>query len=167
MKIASLCFIIDFNNKKVLLAMKKTGFGKGKWNGVGGKFEVEKGDKSIEDTAIRETIEEVRIIPKSLRKIGILDFYFEYKPEFNHKVYVYLIENWEGDPKETQEMKPKWFNFSQIPYDKMWPDDRYWFPYIIKNLFIKGNFIFGKKEDIIQSKLEVPDLNILKGGVVF
>lgn len=35
MIIGTLCFIIK--NGKVLLARKKRGFGKGKWNGTGGK----------------------------------------------------------------------------------------------------------------------------------
>ena len=41
------------NGEKILLAMKKKGFGEGKYNGVGGK--QEKGE-DIEQTAIRENI---------------------------------------------------------------------------------------------------------------
>ena len=41
MKQVSLIFLVKNNNgkKEILLAMKKRGFGKGKWNGVGGKFD--------------------------------------------------------------------------------------------------------------------------------
>ena len=49
MKQATLCPLIK--DDQILLAMKKRGFGVGKWNGVGGK--VEKGEEII-DAAIRE-----------------------------------------------------------------------------------------------------------------
>ena len=48
----TLCFLI--NNSQVLLAMKKRGFGVGKWNGTGGKVI---GDESVEQAAKRETKE--------------------------------------------------------------------------------------------------------------
>lgn len=41
---------------EVLLAMKKRGFGVGKWNGVGGKQDP---GEDIVDTAIRESQEEI------------------------------------------------------------------------------------------------------------
>jgi hypothetical protein len=34
---ATLCLIIDKDKKRILLAMKKRGFGVGKYNGFGGK----------------------------------------------------------------------------------------------------------------------------------
>ncbi|MEK7504190.1 MAG: hypothetical protein AAB550_01680 [Patescibacteria group bacterium] len=39
MKQATLCFLVKDN--QILLAMKKRGFGVGKWNGVGGKVNEE------------------------------------------------------------------------------------------------------------------------------
>ncbi|OIP76236.1 MAG: hypothetical protein AUK09_02515 [Parcubacteria group bacterium CG2_30_36_38] len=39
MKQATLCLLIKRDSKEILLAMKKRGFGVGKWNGVGGKFD--------------------------------------------------------------------------------------------------------------------------------
>ena len=49
MQQATLCILL--NNDKILLAMKKRGFGAGKWNAVGGKIDPNKGDKDISDTA--------------------------------------------------------------------------------------------------------------------
>lgn len=40
MRLATLCYLLK--DDQVLLAMKKRGFGEGKWNGPGGK--VEKGE---------------------------------------------------------------------------------------------------------------------------
>lgn len=63
------CFIVD--SGKVLLGLKKRGFGKGKWNGFGGKPQ---GNETIEQAARREVWEEVKIKLGGLEKVGILEF---------------------------------------------------------------------------------------------
>ncbi len=45
---------------QILLAMKKRGFGAGKFNGVGGKLEE---NETLEDAMLRETKEEIDVIP--------------------------------------------------------------------------------------------------------
>lgn len=41
-------------------------------------------------------------------------------------------------------MKPKLFQFDQIPFDTMWPDDVHWFPYLLENKKFKGEFHFDQ-----------------------
>ena len=72
MKVQTLLFLIDKENSTVLLAMKKRGFGVGKWNGVGGK--VERGE-AIGDAVLREAKEEMGISGINIREI--LKFYKE------------------------------------------------------------------------------------------
>jgi len=69
--------VLVYDDKKILLGMKKRGFGLGKWNGFGGK--VEKGE-DVFGAAERELFEEscLKIKNKnSLVKRGIIDFCFE------------------------------------------------------------------------------------------
>lgn len=69
MKRTTLCYPIM--NGKVLLAMKKRGFGTGKWNGPGGKrCEGE----SAEDASRRETREEVNISVGAIEHRGVIFF---------------------------------------------------------------------------------------------
>ena len=70
----TLCFLIRKN--EICLAMKRHGFGKGKWNGVGGK--VDEGE-TIEKAAIRELYEEVGVSVegRDLRSAGSATFYFD------------------------------------------------------------------------------------------
>lgn len=56
MTVTNLCFLIK--DEKVLLAMKKRGFGVGKWNGVGGKV---KPGESVKMAVVREVFEEIRV----------------------------------------------------------------------------------------------------------
>lgn len=58
LRIATLLFLVK--DDEILLAMKKRGFGKDRYNGVGGK--VDDGE-SIEAAAARETIEEIGVTP--------------------------------------------------------------------------------------------------------
>jgi len=96
MKEATICLLIkeDHKYKELLLAMKKRGFGVGKWNGVGGKFDYEKGDQNIEQTAIRETEEEIGVQVKKLEKVAILNFIFPYNKDWNQTVHVFLVYDW-------------------------------------------------------------------------
>jgi 8-oxo-dGTP pyrophosphatase MutT (NUDIX family) len=52
---------------ELLLAMKKRGFGQGKWNGAGGK--AEPGETPLQ-AAIRETEEEIGVTPIEPRKVA-------------------------------------------------------------------------------------------------
>jgi hypothetical protein len=46
-------------------------------------------------------------------------------------VHLFLVESWEGEIVESDEIKPFWFEIDKIPYDKMWADDIYWLPRIL------------------------------------
>lgn len=150
-KILTLCIIHQGN--RVLLGMKKRGFGVGRWNGFGGKVLP---DEAIEDAARREAMEEAGIIVGDLEKIGILEFEFVGNPELL-EVHVFKATDFTGDATETEEMKPQWFAIHEIPYKNMWPDDMYWMPLFLEGKKFKGKFLFGKNDVIIEQRLEECD----------
>lgn len=146
---ASVCFLIK--DDRILLAMKKRGFGIGKWNGSGGKRKPE--DKSVEHTAIREMVEEVGVTPKDIYMVGAINFYFISKPDWNQRVIAYLSKSWDGDPKESEEMSPKWFRIDEIPYNQMWEDDRYWLPLVLDGEIIEADFLFDENQRMIEKDI--------------
>ena len=159
MKETNLCLLIRENNgvKEMLLAMKKRGFGMGKWNGVGGKINVEKGDKNVVDAAIRETAEEIGVKIKDLERMAVLSFRFPYVPkekEWDQDVHVFLIKNWEGEPVESEEMLPQWFKLKDIPFNEMWDDDKIWLPEILEGKKLKADFVFKEGEIIAEHNVE-------------
>ncbi len=155
---ATLLFLIKKDGDiiiEICLAMKKRGFGEGRWNGAGGK--VEEGKETIERAVIRETEEEIGVLVKEIKKVAELSFYFPHNSSFNQKVFVYFSTNWLGEPKETEEMSPKWFNVQDIPYEKMWPDDPFWLPKVLEGKLLRAYFKFGEN-DIVKEK----EVNIVK-----
>jgi 8-oxo-dGTP diphosphatase/2-hydroxy-dATP diphosphatase len=146
-KILTLCII--HQHPKVLLGMKKRGFGAGRWNGFGGKLSA---GESIEDAARRELKEEANIEAKKLEKVGIIDFEFKGNPEIL-QVHIFKLNDFLGEPIETEEMKPQWFYIDEIPFKEMWPDDIYWMPLFFRGKKFKGRFLFGESDIVLEKEL--------------
>ncbi len=160
MKQATLCILIRQNKEEdeVLLAMKKRGFGVGKWNGVGGKIDSAKGDRNVVDAAIRESEEEIGVKISGLEKVALLKFRFPYIPKeenWDQDVHVFLAKLWQGEPAESEEMLPKWFKTREIPFSKMWDDDKIWLPQVLAGKKLKADFIFKQGEIIDKHKVEI------------
>jgi len=132
---ATLVFVI--RDGKILLIDKKTGFGKGKVNGPGGK--LEKGE-SPEDCAIRECYEELGIRIAELRYCG--QHRFQFVDGYSLLVWVYSAEEFTGVPTETVEARPLWVALDAIPYERMWEDDHLWLPMLIRGERFKGRWLF-------------------------
>lgn len=106
----------------ILLGMKKRGFGTGKWNGFGGKVEE---NESFEQAAVRELYEESSVTcnQEDLLSMGYIVFKLEDSRRYM-KVHVYQVWKFDGEPSESDEMRPRWFTEDAIPYDRMWLDDQ-------------------------------------------
>ena len=140
---------IIHQHPRILLGMKKCGFGAGRWNGFGGK--VSPGE-TIEDAAKRELQEEAGIEVKNLDKIGIIDFEFKGNPEIL-QVHIFKSDSFSGEPNESEEMKPQWFHIDEIPFKEMWPDDIHWFPLFLRNQKFQGKFLFDDSDNILNMNL--------------
>ena len=151
MRNATLLFLIKRDGNvitDVCLAMKKRGFGVGRYNGAGGKVEA---GETIEEAVIRETQEEIGVTVSGIKKCAELEFTFSQKADWNQMVHVYFAEDWIGEPVESEEMNPKWFAVADIPYDTMWPDDIFWLPEALAGKFVNGAFTFGEG-DVIEKQ---------------
>ena len=152
-KLLTLCLIQ--RGQKLLLGMKKRGFGKGRWNGFGGKVNS---NESIDLAAKRELKEETGIIAQDMEKFGILDFKFPNNPEI-WQMHIFKVQKFKGEPQESEEMRPQWFHVKDIPFEQMWPDDKYWIPLFLRERKFQGAFLFDESDNILEKKLfEVKEL---------
>jgi 8-oxo-dGTP diphosphatase len=132
---ANLCFIVKAG--RVLLIRKKRGLGAGKINGPGGK--VEPGETALE-SAIRETQEEIGVTPLEIEERGIL--HFQFLDGYSLHCCVFVARDFHGEPIETVEATPLWFDLDAIPFDEMWADDRHWLPETLRGRSFDAWFVF-------------------------
>src|ERR1700722_1219827 len=139
MKTTTLSFFVK--EGKVLLAIKKRGFGMGKWNGVGGKVNE---SEDIKAAAVREIMEEVdiEVLPEHLQAVGTLKFSYESKPDWDQVCHLFMVQEWNGEAKESEEMRPKWYPVDQLPFGSMWVDDPHWLPKVLAGNSVDGEFSF-------------------------
>lgn len=152
---------------EILLAMKKRGFGAGRWNGAGGK--VEPGE-TVEEAVHREVREELGVDASALAEVAQLRFYFVtgapgegevvapsgsglVAPTQTIRCTVYVCEDWDGEPVETEEMAPQWYPVDSVPYDSMWPDDRMWLPQVLAGQCVEAEFLFGEDDEVLDARV--------------
>jgi 8-oxo-dGTP diphosphatase len=148
--------------QQILLAIKKRGFGAGRWNGVGGKLNE---GESIRDAAVREAEEEisVKINPEDLEPVAILDFSFPHKPEWNQQVHVFFTTEWTGEATESEEMKPEWFALENLPYTEMWPSDIFWLPLVLEGEGVRAAITFSENDIVAKHNVELVPRSSLQG----
>lgn len=135
--------------------MKKRGFGEGRFNGVGGKLDE---GETIEQALIRECQEEISVTPISYEKVAVIEFDEMHGNEREELlVHVFTCDEWNGEPVESEEMAPRWFKVSDIPYEDMWPDDIYWLPKVIDGKKLRCRFTLDDKDQITAHEIKEVD----------
>ncbi len=130
---------------QVLLSLKTEKIGAGCWNGYGGG--IEEGETPVQ-AAIRELKEESSVVAlaEDLEKMAIMDFYNTKSDgtTFICRVHYFIIRKWTGEAKEINEMtNPTFFKIDNLPYDKMMPADKEYFPLILNGKKITGKAKYG------------------------
>lgn len=133
--LATLVFVI--RDGQILLIDKKTGIGKGKINGPGGKLED---GESPEECARREVWEELGIHVSNLQYCG--QHRFQFVDGLSIHVWVYKTGTFEGTPTESDEADPLWVPIDEIPYERMWEDDAIWLPILLHGERFRGRWLF-------------------------
>jgi 8-oxo-dGTP pyrophosphatase MutT (NUDIX family) len=146
----SICVPVDLDSKgkvvRVLLGLKKLGCPPmiGKYYAFGGH--IEEGENSCQAMK-RELTEENGTKALSWESVGCIRWFLPALPEWKPgSCYVYLVYSFSGDPVETDEMKPKWFNIDEIPYQNMWDDTKIWLPVVLEGLKFRGDFWYSKEK---------------------
>ncbi len=146
---ATLMFVVK--EGRILLIEKKRGHGEGKVNGPGGK--IDPGETPLE-CAVRETEEELHISVKDARKVGELWFQMSDYPSI--LCHVFMAGEYVGTPTETEEAVPLWTPLDEIPYDRMWEDDRHWLPLMLEGGTFLGKFVFEGERMVSKEILPLP-----------
>lgn len=155
---ATLCFLVRGDPpSELLLGLKKVGFGRSKYGGVGGKLEP---GETPPHAAVREMKEETGVSMREddLRYAAHLTFLFPFRTEWSQVVHVYLAERWSGHAAESREIAPAWFRVDQIPFDQMWADCRHWLPRVLAGQRVRARFTFEADNETV-GEMEVGTLD--------
>ncbi|MCO5192785.1 MAG: 8-oxo-dGTP diphosphatase [Anaerolineae bacterium] len=142
-------FLLD-GNGRILLGEKKSGMGRGKVLGIGGK--VEPGE-TVAQAAIREMIEETTVVVAAtdLQPAANISFRFPHQQNWSMQVHFFLAHRWSGKPVETDEIKPVWFAQDALPLHRMWDDTRYWLPLVLNDeRFLHAEFIYSADNQTVE-----------------
>ena len=148
MRKTTLCYVVK--DGRVLLAMKKRGFGLGKWNGPGGK--VQDGE-TPEQGCRREFMEEAGCGLVGLKERGIVEFVFEDKPEWHQLCHIYVAADVEGEPHETEEMLPQWHGLDGLPWANMWESDAVWLSAVLGGGTVNMRIFFDADCKMLRHKM--------------
>jgi hypothetical protein len=157
---ATLVFVIK--GQKVLLATKNAKIGMGRFNGYGG--EIEESDPSVEFRASLEMWQECGMVcpDEALKKVAI-GYFTNVKDDgelFVCKVHVFLVKKTKcvGRFSASFEMgKPQWFEFENLPLDKMMAADKFWLGEIFKGRKIIVKATLKNKQSELVGEVEIED----------
>jgi 8-oxo-dGTP pyrophosphatase MutT (NUDIX family) len=130
---------------KIMMGIKKVGLGEGKITLFGGKIEKK---ESPQQAAIRELAEEAHVRPgDGLKHYGHLTMDIQ-NLRIRIVADVFRCNGVIGDASESYEMTVEWIPINDIPYAKMWADNQYWFPYLLKCEPFEGEFTFADPDTL-------------------
>jgi len=127
---------------QVLLGLKKTGFGAGKWVGLGGH--IEDGEKPAA-AAVREVEEESGLVvpADSLQHMASIEFLFPARPSWDQTAQVFVTWAFEGEAADSDEISPRWFGEEELPLGLMWDDAKYWLPAVLAGQHVDVTITFA------------------------
>ena len=75
------------------------------------------------------------------------------------EVHVFLTQTFTGEPSESDEMMPQWYDVQQIPLESMWAGDHIWLPHVLNGQSVQGHFHFAADEEtLLDYELKVAPL---------
>ncbi len=151
------CFLVK--GEKVLLGLRKKvslGLGENVVSGIGGKVgdKIEFKDESVEEAVIREIQEEIGVVATKFRNVGRVRFIYPDKPKWQQDALVYIVDDWEEEPQESEAMRPEWFEISNLPISRMWEDNSHWVPKILRGEIVNVTFLLNRDSKVIEYVFE-------------
>lgn len=137
MKLATLCYVVKDNKTLMIYRNKKENdYHEGKWNGLGGKFEL---GESPEDCAIREMKEETGLDVKNPIMKGFITF-----PNFDGVddwyVFVFVMKEFYGELIDSPEGHLEWIENDKLTELNLWEGDKIFLPWLFQEKFFSAKF---------------------------
>ena len=116
---------------------------KGKWNGLGGKFEA---GESPEMCLRREVYEESNLKVEKATLRGFITFPL-FDAEDDWYVFVYTVEAFSGTLKSSPEGELHWIDDDKLLDLNLWEGDKVFIPWLAQDKFFSAVFYYDTKGD--------------------
>jgi 8-oxo-dGTP diphosphatase len=129
-------------NKTLMLhrVKKENDYHKGKWNGLGGKFEA---GESPEECAKREILEESGLVVENPLLKGIITF-----PMFDNIKdwygFVFTSDKFTGELIHSNEGNLEWIDNDKLTDLNLWDGDKIFIPWLFQDRFFSAKFNYEK-----------------------
>lgn len=140
---ATLCYVKK-NNKTLMLhrIKKKNDIHEGRWNGLGGKFEI---GETPEECVVREVKEESGLKIKNPSLKGIINFP-GFDDENDWMVFLYTASQFSGELTDCKEGHLYWIPDQDLSSLHLWGGDKIFLQWLKKKRFFTAKFIYKKGE---------------------
>lgn len=145
-------------DNRVLLGLRKKvslGLGHHIISGIGGKVgdSEEIKHETYAQALIREFQEEIGVTPIQYTEMGRVRFIWPHNPNWRQDCKVYVIEQWQGEPIETEAIRPQWYPINNLPAQEMWEDNMFWVPEVLAVRKVDMIFVLGQDKKIIEKMI--------------
>lgn len=137
---ATLVYIVEGDQVLMLHRNKREkDMHKGKYVGVGGKFEA---GETAYACMLREVYEETGLQVLEHKLVGRI-FFPAFDDETDIYTYVYRVTKTQGDLRENEEGELSWFHKDEIQHLSLWEGDRIFLPWVLEDgPFFEASFYY-------------------------
>lgn len=122
----------------------------GMLNGPGGKTEAN--ETSLE-AVVREVGEETALELGEIEARGYIELLLPAPKPMVLKVDIFSANSYSGEPV-AREGQLSWHHQESLPFERMWPDQRYWLPAVLDGYSVAAKVQYAT-ESLVISKMDI------------
>ena len=140
------CFLIQ-DGRVLLQERPREKLWGGMLNGPEGKIEA---GETSHQAVVREVVEETALQLDEFEARGYIELLLPAPKPMVLKVDIFTAHSFSGVP-DAREGPLSWHDRQNLPFDRMWPDQRYWLPAVLDGYSVAAKIQFATDSLVIST----------------